>query len=107
MVAGTGGGRKRGVVVAVFSREESPINGKASVGKQDRSSATTTVQVLVTSRRVLRFRARLSKSRASAAEGVELTAGCVSAFLPYPGRFETMTRAKRWQLCLLDRAGTR
>lgn len=63
MVAG-----KRGVVVAVFSREESRINGKASVGKQGRSSATTTVQVLVTSHRVLSFEARESKNRDAAAE---------------------------------------
>ena len=71
---------KRGVV-AVFSREESRINGKASVGTQGRSPATTTVQVLVTSHRVLRFQARVSESRASAAESVELTAVCLPSCL--------------------------
>lgn len=64
---------KRGVVDE-FSREESRINGKASVGKQGRSSATTTVPVLVILHRVLSFEARVSESRDPAAEVVELTA---------------------------------
>lgn len=65
---------KRGVIAADFSRQESRVNGKASVGTQGRSSATTTVQVLVTLHRVLRFEAKVSESSDFAAESVELTA---------------------------------
>lgn len=87
---------KRGVVDE-FSREESRINGRASVGTQGRSSATTTVQVLVILHRVLSFEARVSQSRAFR-RGRCGANGCVVAFLPCPGCFDTMTRAKRWQL---------
>jgi hypothetical protein len=65
------------------------------------------VQVLDTSHRVLRFQARVSESRASAAESVELTAVCLPSCLAMLAVSIQRHVLRDGSLFALDRAGTR